>query len=296
MQALINLRYMVSRGEHKLCAYSAARFNILARQLKAELVPAWSSTDKFDTVIIGELPFTITDPRGCFTTTAFDVMRKQLESIDQNKHCYYFFNPQPLQYYQNQIKCIESKFPDLDTTKIKEVLLREDKPTVSDKSFSKVIVGDSHSAMEWTSGFDLIDIPGKTLYGWLNNPTDLSHYQEILFQFGSVDLHHHLMSQEDTLELVNRYINYLKSFDSKVTLMSPMATLPDTHQIKRCYQYRGKSFGASYQIRNSNRTLFVKELKAAGFTVQEPKINLVPYDKLNYGVKDLHARIKFYNL
>jgi hypothetical protein len=164
-------------------------------------------------------------------------------------------------------------------------------------SKQKVLIGDSHSISVWPDeSYSINRIDGKTLHGFLNNPTIADYYY-----FGNIDIRFHLPRQSDpvmaTRELVERYISYAKINNARVSCLLPVES--ENRKIPSTGLYKGRKFFGSRELRVSLVDIFNNQLLNSGLDV-----NVWPkrwYDDIEFYENEVmeprqsvHIRPKFY--
>lgn len=135
-----------------------------------------------------------------------------------------------------------------------------------------IAIGDSHILSVWPNrDYELNRTDGKTIFGYLKNPPDLSRYEKIIFYFGNIDLRFHLMRQSDptnaTRELFNRYVNYLKSLKNDITVTQLLPVEHESRKLPGTGLYRGEKFFGTREERMALREIAHEILDQSGLNV-----------------------------
>ena len=159
------------------------------------------------------------------------------------------------------------------------------------------LIGDSHSISVWQDiSFGIERMDGKTLFGFLKDPTFADHYY-----FGNIDIRFHLPRQADpvqaTLDLVNRYINHAKVTNAKVTCLLPVEN--EDRKIPSTGLYKKQPFFGSRELRQSLVNIFNNELLKSGLPVHQWPSKW--YEDINFYQNEVmepkqsvHIRPKYY--
>lgn len=139
-------------------------------------------------------------------------------------------------------------------------------PKIEFNSYDKTLVGDSHSISVWPGiGWNIHRMDGKTLYGFLKNPS----YAD-MYYFGNIDIRFHLARQKDplqaTLDLVGRYIEHAKDNNAKVVCLLPVES--ESRKIPGSGKYKGQPFYGSQKLRQELVDVFNEELLMSGLPVR----------------------------
>jgi hypothetical protein len=123
---------------------------------------------------------------------------------------------------------------------------------------NKIIIGDSHSVSCWPNKeYTISRNDGKTLFGYLKDPVDLSKYEHSIIYFGNIDVRFHLARQKDpigaTIELFNRYIDYAKKYNCTLVQLLPIED--ESRKIPKSGQYKGVNFFGSKELRKEIRKI-----------------------------------------
>jgi len=115
-----------------------------------------------------------------------------------------------------------------------------------------IVIGDSHSLSVWpNSDYEINRIDGKTLFGYLKQPLDLSSYKDIILYFGNIDIRFHLCRQKNpekaTIELFERYINYAKKYNATITNLLPIES--ESRKLPKTGYYLDQKFFGSREER-----------------------------------------------
>ena len=172
-----------------------------------------------------------------------------------------------------------------------------------------MVIGDSHSISVWpgpTHGIDRRD--GKTLWGFLKEPPNLSAYKDIILYFGNIDIRFHLMRQPKPLqaarELMVKYIQYAIKYNATLVHLLPVEH--ESRKLPGTGLYKGKPFYGSMKERqnlvnycnnlmsNYGKVLtwpdyFLAEDGSLSFEVMEPRqsVHLRPKYYKRYDVNDI---------
>lgn len=190
------------------------------------------------------------------------------------------------------------------------------KRKLKDIKFNKVIspivtpmkknlaIGDSHILSVWpNSDYEINRTDGKTIFGYLKNPPDLSRYEKLIFYFGNIDLRFHLMRQSDpvqaTRDLFTRYVTYLKSLKRDVTVTQLLPVEHESRKLPGTGLYRGEKFFGTREERMKLRDVAHEILDQSGLSVlrwptewvDENGMKMFEYMEPKQSV---HLRPKFY--
>ena len=133
-------------------------------------------------------------------------------------------------------------------------------------------IGDSHILSVWPSKeYEISRTDGKTIFGYLKNPPDLSRYDKLIFYFGNIDLRFHLMRQSDptgaTRDLFNRYVDYLKSLKKEVAVTQLLPVEHESRKLPGTGLYKGEKYFGSREDRMKLRTIAHEILDRSGLNV-----------------------------
>ena len=161
----------------------------------------------------------------------------------------------------------------------------------------KIVVGDSHSLSVWPNNeYEIKRIDGKTLYGYLKDPLDLSRYKDVILYFGNIDIRFHLCRQPNPLrssvELFERYINYAKKYNATVTHLLPIES--EDRKLPKSGQYKDQNF---FGTREQRQTLvhIINDL------MDKSGLNIISwpddwYDNIYYYEKEVMERTQSVHL
>jgi hypothetical protein len=126
--------------------------------------------------------------------------------------------------------------------------------------FDKEVIGDSHSLSVWKPGYSINRNDGKTLYGFLKNP---SAKKGSIIYFGNIDIRFHLPRQDSslfaTLQLANRYVDYCQENN-----LTPVCLLPvesESRKVPKSGMYKSEPFYGSQKLRSKLVEIFNSVLK-----------------------------------
>jgi hypothetical protein len=169
--------------------------------------------------------------------------------------------------------------------------------SITQPKLDKLVYGDSHSISVWPNQeYNLSRNDSKTLFGFLKDPVKAD-----IIYLGNVDIRHHLCRQENpivaTLELVNRYIEFAKTYNATVTCLLPVES--ETRKIPTTGFYKGQPYYGSQQLRQQLVDIFNLELLHSGLNViqwpQEWYQNVELYEKEVMEPKQsVHIKPKYY--
>jgi hypothetical protein len=163
---------------------------------------------------------------------------------------------------------------------------------------NKLLIGDSHSISVWPGvDYSINRLDGKTLFGFLKNPTKADY-----FYFGNIDIRFHLCRQinpeKATIELVERYIDFAKKCNAKVSCLLPAES--ESRKIPDSGMYKRKKFFGNKELRSQLINIFNTKLIESGLDV-----NIWPhewYTNIDYYEKEVmepkqsvHIRPKYYS-
>ena len=149
-------------------------------------------------------------------------------------------------------------------------------PHVEQHQYStKVVVGDSHSTSIAKPGWAACRNDGMTLHGALKRglvnliPEDAT---EVAFQFGNIDLRHHLCRYElsGTMNLLREYRKQLGEVSDKgikVTVTMPLPQTKDTRKIPKTGFFKGTAYYGDLEDRKANTVLLGSLIAQMGFPV-----------------------------
>lgn len=125
-------------------------------------------------------------------------------------------------------------------------------PEINLPQKSKIVIGDSHALSVWPHNeYSISRTDGKTLYGYLKNPRDLSEFDHTILYFGNIDIRFHLCRQENpytaTYELIQRYCEYASKYNSTITNFLPVEY--EDRAIPKSGMYKGQRFFGSRELR-----------------------------------------------
>jgi hypothetical protein len=130
---------------------------------------------------------------------------------------------------------------------------------ISLPTYNRSVIGDSHSLSAWQPGYEICRNDGKTLYGFMRNP---SAKKDSIIYFGNIDIRFHLCRQKDpeasTVELANKYSNFCLQNRLKPVCLLPVES--ETRKIPKSGMYKGCSFFGSQEQRSRLVYLFNKVL------------------------------------
>jgi hypothetical protein len=162
--------------------------------------------------------------------------------------------------YLQCIKAIKRKLKLYDTHEYFDVIPLPDK--------NNLVVGDSHSISVWQDdSYTLCRNDGKTLYGFLKEKRNLTHYNNIIFYFGNIDVRFHLARQsnpiEATKELFTKYCEYASKYNATLVELLPIED--ESRKIPKSGMYKGKPFYGSIELRKeirktANKIMFDSEI------------------------------------
>ncbi len=148
------------------------------------------------------------------------------------------------------LEYIEKRKIDFKWTKPKEFYNK-----ISLPNYEKEVIGDSHSLSAWRPGYSINRNDGKTLFGFLKNP---SAKKGSIIYFGNIDIRFHLPRQDSalfaTLQLANRYVDYCKEND-----LTPVCLLPvesESRKIPKSGMYKGQPFYGNQKLRSKLVEIF----------------------------------------
>jgi len=165
-----------------------------------------------------------------------------------------------------------------------------------------IVIGDSHSISVWPNeSYTISRNDGKTLHGFLKLNYDLSHYNNIIFYFGNIDLRFHLARQSDpinaTKDLFNRYIEYASKYNCIITQLLPVEH--ESRKIPQSGQYKKSNFFGSKELRKELRNIANEIISNSGLEyIEWPKEYLNEDGDLLFDVMEpkqsVHLRPLFY--
>lgn len=167
---------------------------------------------------------------------------------------------------------------------------------------NNMVIGDSHSISVWPNDhYGIIRNDGKTLFGYLKNPIDLSQYQHTILYFGNIDIRFHLGRQQNpigaTKDLFNRYFDYASKYDATITKLLPIEDI--SRKIPGTGLYKGQPYFGSWELRNELKDLANEMIELSGISfLSWPKSFCDENGKLSFDVMEpkqsVHIRPKFY--
>lgn len=171
---------------------------------------------------------------------------------------------------------------------------------------TSLTIGDSHSISVWTPGEAILRMDGKTLYGWLKNPTMFTGIDRLTSYFGNIDIRFHLARQPDpikaTEELACRYLEWLTSLDVNQVRVAELLPIEDeSRALPGTGKLNGQNFYGDLKLRQDLRLVFNSVLQDFSEVVEVISwpTNYVDEDnKLKFEVmearKSVHLRPDFY--
>lgn len=175
-------------------------------------------------------------------------------------------------------------------------------PNIDLPKRKNIVIGDSHSISIWPNeSYGILRNDGKTLYGYLKNPLNLSEYQHAILYFGNIDIRFHLGRQQNpigaTKDLFNRYFDYASKYDATITKLLPIEDI--SRKIPGTGLYKGQPYFGSWELRNELKDLANEMIESSGINFFSwPKSFCDQDGKLSFDVMEpkqsVHIRPKFY--
>lgn len=143
-------------------------------------------------------------------------------------------------------------------------------PVHTQKDSSYIILGDSHSLNWYIPGASVLRHDGKTLFGALESGLSsfLKHTPEKLCVcFGNIDIRHHLLRREDSVDamldlLIKLESQLLKFPGTEIEVVQPLPIENESRKLPQTGFYKGTPFYGTWKERTYLRTLFSIALNA----------------------------------
>ncbi len=137
-----------------------------------------------------------------------------------------------------------------------------------------VVIGDSHSLSMAPKGIPVIRLDSKTLYGAIKDKNFIydmipDGVKRVTLMFGSVDIRHHIMRQENPIEAVNslwsNYFNFTENLMNdkmvKVELATPVPVESESRKMAKTGWYKGTPFYGSRENRLEITKLVIENMR-----------------------------------
>lgn len=130
---------------------------------------------------------------------------------------------------------------------------RDQKVIDVSKVNNKLILGDSHSVSIYKPGYSISRNDGKTLFGFLKDPTKFlnGNYSEIITYFGNIDIRFHICRQLDPIsaldDLVSKYVDFCFKYNATPVCLLPIES--EDRKIPKTGLYLGQPFFGSRSLR-----------------------------------------------
>jgi len=156
--------------------------------------------------------------------------------------------------------------------KLKDITYQKTISPITTPMKKNLAIGDSHILSVWPNrDYEISRTDGKTIFGYLKNPPDLSRYEKLIFYFGNIDLRFHLMRQSDpaqaTRDLFNRYVEYLKSLKADVTVSQMIPVEHESRKLPGTGLYKGEKYFGNREDRMRLREIAHEILDKSGLNV-----------------------------
>lgn len=218
--------------------HSSGAVEIVSRLFKADILTEKDDWDSYDDLIIYHGPN--------FRPGSFNVIGGI--NADLLERCF------KLYYAKSRVRTLDG-FQLNEFARKRNLPEYADYQTIAGTSLPArhhIVVGDSHSLSVWPDdSYTINRMDGKTLYGFLKNPIDISDYRSSILYFGNIDIRFHLCRQADpvqaTKDLFSIYCEYAFKHGSTITNLLPIEL--ETRKIPKSGMYKNKPFFGSRKKR-----------------------------------------------
>ena len=298
---LFNLRDYFSSPTRAVSSYKPGRLAIEALKIGAKVSYTKQHQKQLqeeETLIYYEHPSSaLTDSTGILTPSVGDIFAGivNFAELDLSGKKLYRHKAAP-EYVLAIYDIARLRCPSCNLEKLKTNLEAfAEAPLLETKKENKAIIGDSHCAMYWKPGYDMVDIAGLTLWKALHTDFIQRHaknYNKVIVSLGEIDNRHH-MSNYSSTDVIDLFIS-LKTVlpdNAYFALLPPQ--LPDTAAVKKSYWYKNQKFATGdFDKRENFRRVFneaVIDSNISSFNLLELTNN-----PLERGIRDIHYRTSYW--